>query len=326
MADHFPKERTVTGYLRLILSIAFGLSISACDSPPSEPSAPPQPAVKTAVTLDTDTQDALTQQRELWQADINALLEDPSPETLAAADQQWQTLYTTFNQHYLSLAITACANDQIAVLRRLDSWPFYPAYVDALPTWPNSGIVNDPALDLTSANLRQQQGATTDGEVALGFQPIRLLIAGVEDTPRNASELHATSDQEASKPQARRRTYLRLASQQLDTDLKTLNVDVAPTHASLYCALQVTGKRLNHVDTHRQAVAPEDGLYISQTSIEIIDTTLLEATLVQLADDTNEQVRRRLETERPGFQAALSQARDSKTWAPLQEWLRRHAD
>ena len=70
------------------------------------------------------------------------------------------------------------------MLQRLDTWPLYPAYVDALPAWPDSGIVNDPALELTGASLRRQQGATADGEVALGFQPIRLLIAGAEGAPR----------------------------------------------------------------------------------------------------------------------------------------------
>ena len=202
--------------------------------------------------------------------------------------------------------------------------------MDALPAWPDSGIVNDPALELTATSLRRQQGATTDGEVALGFQPIRLLIAGAEGAPRQAKDLRAGAEAESDEPAAalreRRRTYLQLAANQLQADLNTLDQDDALTLTSLRCALETLDNRLASLETHRQATAPEEGLYIASVSVEILDATQPDTALAQLSADANSDARATLEGGYPGFQAALDQAVEAQSWAPLGEWLHTHGE
>jgi len=309
-------------------------ALSGCDRPGEEDIAarPPTPSQSADQPLDlaTDSGAALESRRGEWRDALNALLTNPGANTLAAADSQWRALYRAFNRHYLTLAAHACAAERQAVLQRLDAWPLYPAYVDALPAWPDSGIVNDPALELTATSLRRQQGATTDGEVALGFQPIRLLIAGAEGASRQAKDLRAGAEAESDEPAAalreRRRTYLQLAANQLQADLNALDQDDALTLTSLRCALETLDNRLASLETHRQATAPEEGLYIASVSVEILDATQPDTALAQLSANANSDARAALEDGYPGFQAALDQAVEAQSWAPLGEWLHTHGE
>ncbi len=179
---------------------------------------------------------------------------------------------------------------------------------------------------MTGASLRRQQGATADGEVALGFQPIRLLIAGAEGAPRQAKDLRAQGDDPAATLRERRRTYLRLASEQLQADLNTLGQDKALGLTSLRGALETLDDRLADLETHRQATAPEEGLYIPSVSVDILEAAQPASALAQLSADANSDARAALEEGYPGFQAALDQAVQSESWAPLGEWLHARAD
>lgn len=318
--------------LAAVLIASAAVALSGCDRPPEDAPAarPPAPAQSAdpSLGLVTDSGQPLTARRNAWRDGLNALLTTPGPDTLAAADTRWRDLYDAFNRHYLALAARACAAERLAVLQRLDTWPLYPAYVDALPAWPDSGIVNDPALELTGASLLRQQGATADGEVALGFQPIRLLIAGAEGAPRQVEDLRAGAEAESDAPAAavreRRRTYLQLAADQLQADLNALDQDHDLTLTSLRCALETLDDRLASLQTHRQATAPEEGLYIPSVSVEILDATQPASALAQLSADANSDARAALESGYPGFQAALDQAVESESWAPLGEWLHAH--
>ncbi|MEP3653091.1 MAG: hypothetical protein ABJN17_15520 [Alloalcanivorax venustensis] len=308
------------------------VALSGCDRPPEEDIAaqPPTPPQTTDQSLElaTDSGTPLESRRGEWRDALRALLAGPDADTLATADSRWRDLYDAFNRHYLTLAAQACAGARLAVLQRLDAWPLYPAYVDALPAWPDSGIVNDPALELTGASLRRQQGATTDGEVALGFQPIRLLIAGAEGAPRQAKDLRAGAKAESDEPAAalreRRRTYLQLAADQLQADLNALDRDGDLTLTSLRCALETLDDRLASLRTHRQATAPEEGLYIPSVSVKILDATQPATALAQLSADANRDARAALEEGYPGFQTALDQAVEEDSWAPIGEWLHAH--
>lgn len=317
--------------LAAVLIATTAVALSGCDRPPEEDTAarPPTPAQSAdqPIELTTDSGAPLESRRGEWRDALRALLAAPGADTLATADRRWRDLYAAFNRHYLTLAAQACAGQRLAVLQRLDAWPLYPAYVDALPAWPDSGIVNDPALELTGASLRRQQGATADGEVALGFQPIRLLIAGAEGAPRQVDDLRvgaADSDAPAAALRERRRTYLKLAADQLQADLDALDQNDDLTLTALRCALETLDDRLAALQTHRQATAPEEGLYIPSVSVEILDATQPASALAQLSADANRDARAALEEGYPGFQAALDQAVESDSWTPLGEWLHAH--
>ena len=78
------------------------------------------------------------------------------------------------------------------------------------------------------------------------------------------------------------------------------------------------------LQTHRQATAPEEGLYIPSVSVEILEETQPKAALTQLSADSNRDARAALESGYPGFQTALDQAVEEDSWAPLGEWLHAH--
>ena len=325
--------------------LALALALAACDAPQQEspsPAAPedtaPDGAGADAVSLsDAAGAGALTERQRAWEEALDALLEQPDADTLATAQGAWEGLYRAFNRHWLALAANACQNGAGERLTRLDAWPFYPAYVDGLPAWPDSGIVNDPALELTAASLRRQQGATTDGEVALGFQPLRLLVSGVPDAPRQPADFQAGSATPAAAGDggeappavdapARRRTYLRLAADQLAGDLAALSGDAPVGAVALQCALERLDRRLATLESQRGATDPEAGLYLPARSIEIIDAAQPAATLEQLAAEANGPLRQALEASRPGFQAALDKAVEQGDWAPMHAWLSQDGD
>ncbi|HEX5676998.1 MAG TPA: hypothetical protein VFX91_03405 [Alcanivorax sp.] len=314
--------------LAAALIVLVAAALPGCERPPEEGIAArppaPSPSDDQVLSLSTESGQPLAGRRGEWRDALRALLADPGPDTLAAADTRWRALYSAFNRHYLTLAAYACASERLAVLQRLDAWPLYPAYVDALPAWPDSGIVNDPALELTGPSLRRQQGATADGEIALGFQPLRLLIAGAEGAPRQAEDLRAEGGEPAALLRERRRTYLKLAADQLQADLDALDQDGDLTLTALRCALETLDDRLASLQTHRQATAPEEGLYIPAVSVEILDATQPAAALAQLSADANSDARAALEAGYPGFQAALDQAVEADSWAPIGEWLHAH--
>ena len=54
----------------------------------------------------------------------------------------------------------------------IDAWPLLPGFIDNLPGYPHTGIVNDMTLPMTSEVLRAQHQITDTAEVALGFHVI----------------------------------------------------------------------------------------------------------------------------------------------------------
>ena len=328
------------------LGLTLALALAACDAPQQDTPATDTPTPDASQKLagpattalsDPDGASALAEQHNAWRDALAALLEQPDPDTLASAQGAWEGLYRTFNRHWLALATGACQNGDLDRLNRLDAWPFYPAYVDALPAWPDSGIVNDPALELTAASLRRQQGATTDGEVALGFQPLLFLLAGVPDAPRQAKDFQAGGGAQATAAggaenapavdaPARRRDYLRLAGAQLSEDLNTLGKDAPVGAVALHCALDQLDQRLMTLQEQRGATDPQAGLYMPARSIEILDAAQPDAALAQLAAEANGPLRQGLEASRPGFQAALDKAVEQGDWTPLRAWLSQDDD
>lgn len=260
----------------------------------------------------------LKQDGEALRQTVTALLKKPDDTTLGAARDAWSTLYKAYNNHYLLLATRACATHHAEVLARLDSWPLYPAYVDSLPKWPDSGIVNDPTLQLTAKVLLAQQDATDDNEVALGFQPLWLLLAGVKEAPRKAADLMAAKNENVD----RRRAYLRLATAQLNQDLAALGGADRVGAEDLRCALSSLNDRLVRLAANRDATDPNNGLYVPPPSLAIIAKAQPTAALAQLGSDDNAAVRDALDKAYPKFQAAFQQASKTGTWKPIADWIK----
>ena len=115
-----------------------------------------------------------------------------------------------------------------------------PGFIDSVPGYPYSGIVNDTSLAITREVLINQHGLTDVSDVSLGFSVIEFLLWGAhaqqpDMEPRPASELMAKNNWESADyelglaeldinehPQNRRRRYLEIAVMILEEHLNQL--------------------------------------------------------------------------------------------------------
>lgn len=124
-----------------------------------------------------------------------------------------------------------------ALRKRIDSRPITPGYVDYVDGYPESGIVNDPALALTRESLIAEQGLTDAADVVLGFEVILFLLEGEHRYKplvplRQATDYDAVSQwpeqvteevlPPSDHPKNRRRLYLLLVTEILEQDLTLL--------------------------------------------------------------------------------------------------------
>jgi hypothetical protein len=103
---------------------------------------------------------------------VDGFLASPDEATQTAARSAWLEAHRAFSS--LIPLIHIAGEDQ--KLFMIDAWPMEPGFLDSLPAWPDSGIINDFTLEISSAMLVQQHGITDASEVSLGFHPIEYFI------------------------------------------------------------------------------------------------------------------------------------------------------
>ena len=233
---HWPIHRS-SG----ITAIAMALLLTACGDAP-EPNRLQTPAVPDTMLSHDDEQEAFNQHllhlandgHVQLAASANAL-DDAIQQFLAAPDdaglqyarRQWQEAYNALLRVRLFgyLPITDPVEWQRQrsgyrdLMQQLDSWPIEGGYLDYLPGYPHTGIVNDLALPLTTEALLQQHRSIDPWSASVGFHVVEFLLWG-SDGQRPASDfLAAEPDPNNNAPghrhRDRRRTYLTLASQLL---------------------------------------------------------------------------------------------------------------
>lgn len=171
-------------------------------------------------------------------ASIPAFLEAPDDKGLSDLYNLARHCHRLY-QPALSLTASYPALDArlTSLRRRIDSRPITPGYVDYVEGYPESGIVNDPALQLTRENLIAEQGLTDVADVVLGFEVILFLLEG-EHRYKPLLPIRTASDYEAvlqwpeqvteevlppsDHPNNRRRQYLLLVTEVLEQDLMLL--------------------------------------------------------------------------------------------------------
>ena len=150
-------------------------------------------------------------------AAITRFLTNPDEPNRESAVAAWHTAHDAWLNSWASAALIS-GSLMPSIAFQVDAWPVTPGFIDTLPSYPQSGIVADIALTLNADSLRAQHGFTDNGEVALGFHAIEFLL-----TTRPITDF--TSRTELT---ARRKTLLRLQSEQLFADLQTLAATPPP--------------------------------------------------------------------------------------------------
>ncbi|WOA31916.1 hypothetical protein [Alloalcanivorax xenomutans] len=299
------------------LLVLTALFLAGCNEPSEQQAEPARaPLVE---TLDSQADQALAPALEAWRQALETFTTGADDQTLAALIKQWRALYRTTNQFWLVLATRACGRDQVASLERVDDWPLYPAYVDATPSWSESGIVNDQALPIRRDTLLEQHRMAAPGEVSLGFQPLWLLLHNGDGSPRAVSEFDT-----GSPITQRRHDYVRVAGTLLMDDLTPLQNANGVSAAELRCGLRLLDRRLRQArrwTADSKGKTAEGDRMVPGESLAIVHETLPETALAQLNGDDLAPLRAALEKQKTGFRKALQQASESEQWAPISSWL-----
>ena len=155
------------------------------------------------------------------------LLDQPSEDHLEGAKLAWLDAHRQFAAAlpYIRLGFApAAVRDQgRQLLLAVDSWPTQPGYLDTVPGYSDSGIVNDTAIELTLANLRKQHRLTAHEEASTGFHALEVMLWG-PTSERSAEQFVAVT--EGEKPEAlasnRRRELTSLIGRALAEDVDAL--------------------------------------------------------------------------------------------------------
>lgn len=181
------------------------LGLSGCDKlfeqPKQAEQAPEQAQVNTEALLSaanlyvyTQMSEALSGAQELDSV-ITSLLHHPNPGTLEEAQLAWIKAYSAYIKVSFFSRVPRFEkpqfrdqNDTYArIEERIDSWPIEPGYIDYLPLYPLSGIVNDLTLKINEEDVSAQHGFSDMRFASLGFHPIEFLLFG-ENGKRSAKD------------------------------------------------------------------------------------------------------------------------------------------
>lgn len=131
--------------------------------------------------------DALSKAQAL-DAVIASFLHHPNPLSLEEAQNAWKAAYESylkvsffdqvprFEKPKFHEDLETYAN----IKEEIDSWPIEAGYIDYLPMYPLSGIVNDLTLKITYDGILEQHGFSDARFASLGFHPMEFLLFGAE--------------------------------------------------------------------------------------------------------------------------------------------------
>ncbi|HVY21587.1 MAG TPA: imelysin family protein [Bauldia sp.] len=166
-------------------------------------------------------------------AAIDALLANPTVETLAAARKAW----TAARPSYLVTESYRFYDGPIEdVEGEINSWPMNEAFIDYVVGNDKAGIINDPSKDITVASLIVDNQATDESDVTLGWHAIEFLLWG-QDLSATGPGDRPVSDYIAGQGNNdRRRTYLKIVTARMIADIQRVADAWAPGVADNYAA------------------------------------------------------------------------------------------
>lgn len=194
-----------------------------------------------------------TQQAQQLDQRLSAFLHQPDATHLVQVQSAWRQAYDAYLNTliYTYLPVKDPAEwrqkgiDYKTTVALLDSWPIEGGYIDHVPGYPFSGIVNDLALELNEESLLAQHGFSDPSYASLGYHPLEFMLWGangdreagdfiakentapvVMPSEGNSDSEDSTSATPATVPKIqnhnRRRQYVQLLSDQLLEQLHRL--------------------------------------------------------------------------------------------------------
>ncbi|WP_460803761.1 imelysin family protein [Microbulbifer agarilyticus] len=278
-----PSQVSLRALSRILLLGGLLLTAGGCERKPEADSA--QEDVSAAPVQAVNTEAANAYSAEYWQAGqaqvidaqaaaqaldraVTQLLMAPTADHLESAKLAWLDAHREFSAAlpFIKVAFAPSPLQQQGqdLLMALNSWPVQAGYLDTVPGYSTSGIVNDTAIELTLANLRKQHRLTAHEEASTGFHALEIMLWGPTGE-RSAEQFAAASGGEEPKAQAsnRRRELTRLITQGISEDMSQLanRWPVTANDLSRYYLAREPVVRLQwirraHVDLLRDEILP----------------------------------------------------------------------
>lgn len=154
---------------------------------------------------------------------ITTLLDSPTEDHLEAAKLAWLDAHRELAGAlpYIQVAFAPAGLQEQGreLMLALNSWPIQAGYLDTVPGYSSSGIVNDTAIELTLANLRKQHRLTAHEEASTGYHALEVMLWG-PTSERSAEDFAAVGGGEEPEARAanRRRELTRLIAQGIRED------------------------------------------------------------------------------------------------------------
>ncbi|HAK53175.1 MAG TPA: hypothetical protein DCM54_14920 [Gammaproteobacteria bacterium] len=194
---------------KLVLLVIVSLA-SSCADEPDKPDIAIMASLATGLHI--ENQIRATEKFSTLENSINEFLSTPNPQTLIALQNDW------INAHDALLKVkflTHAPNSQ-RLVEQIDPWPIAPGFLDALPLYPESGIVSDISVPITEESIREQHQFTDPSEASLGFHVIEYLVFS-----RSTEDFMTSNDPRVK----RRRQLLATVTDSLASDLEAyLNI------------------------------------------------------------------------------------------------------
>lgn len=115
--------------------------------------------------------DRLLKSAERFESSIRGFLDDTNESNLESVRDAWKRAHGDFLA--ADVYFVGQTND---LAFRLDAWPIMEGFLDSVPGHPQSGIVNDYAINIETTTLINQHGLTSREEVSLGFHALEYFV------------------------------------------------------------------------------------------------------------------------------------------------------
>jgi putative iron-regulated protein len=220
----------------------------------TEPKDPRQPVLETYAQIVSATyEDTLTTMRALDEA-IDALLANPSEETLNAARERWRAARIPYSYSEAFRFYAGPIDSETGPEGQLNGWPLDENHIDAVAVdkynaAPGLNIVGDATAfpEITTELLAAQNEAGGEKNIASGYHAIEFLLWGQDrnDPPDSAGHRPFTDfvpkGDPATDVNARRGKYLKAAATLVLSDLESVAAQWRESKEPNYRTQFVTG-------------------------------------------------------------------------------------
>lgn len=174
---------------------------------------------------------AATEARKL-ERKIDALIQSPSVETLAAARQAWvlarPAYLVTEVFRFYDGPIDQGPEGEPGPEPRLNAWPLNEAHIDYVEGQPKAGLVWNEDIPITLEAILAHDQVSDESDVTTGWHAIEFLLWGQDLDPEGPGQRPHTDYLPGQPDNERRRQYLSGVTRLLVSDLEALSQAWAP--------------------------------------------------------------------------------------------------